>query len=169
MTEGCPERSKIQLQRSSIWNYIEEEQLKYNGCSFGRVLDAGTGLHSLRWISSLLVNSDTTTTTAGGISSFIGITADQVMKRSVEKEAIKLGVSIVGNDKTGKSSKNEFLIGNWFVDTDTKKKKRDDDYAVVDLTNYLLKEKGRCELFDTIAADYLIGAMDAFSPFQQDV
>mmetsp|Transcript_43705 Transcript_43705/g.49288 ORF Transcript_43705/g.49288 Transcript_43705/m.49288 type:complete len:426 (-) Transcript_43705:63-1340(-) len=181
VTEGCPKRSTIQLQRSSIWNYIEEEQRKYNGCAFGRVLDAGTGLHSLRWISSLLVTSNTDssstlTTTTGGISSFIGITADQVMKRSVEKEAIKLGVPTVGNNnQNGKSStiKNEFLIGNWFVDKEKKKKHNDDTSTtndVVDLTTYLLKGEGRRgELFDTIVADYLIGAMDAFSPFQQDL
>lgn len=72
----------------------------------------------------------------------MAVTADEEMKRSVEKEAEKLSIQ----------DKGEVIIGNWFPsDSSDKDKIFPND-----------------EMFDTILADYLIGAMDGFSPFKQD-
>ena len=108
-----------------LFGSIEEQQ---NGKPFGNVLDAGTGLHSLRWIATL---GDK------GMTKFSAITADKKMQRNVQREADNLGISQLG----------KILIGNWFGETPLQ-----------------LNEQ-----FDTILADYLIGAMDGFSPYQQDL
>lgn len=101
---------------------------KYQGNKpFGNFLDAGTGVHSLRWIATLHER---------GMTDFTAVTADANMKANVESETQQLGVS--GN----------IVMGNWFSQRDP---------LVFD------------EKFDTILADYLIGAMDGFSPFQQDL
>lgn len=114
----------------SLFGSIEEQQ---EVRPFGKVLDSGTGLHSLRWIATL---SDTK-----GMSTFTAITADEKMRRSVQQEADALDISHLG----------KVVIGNWFGD---------------DPLDKILIEDG--ELFDTILADYLIGAMDGFSPYEQD-
>jgi hypothetical protein len=90
---------------------------------FGTFLDAGTGLHSLRWISTL------------NLQSFTAITADKAMQRKVQNEANALGVSNLG----------KVIIGNWFGEAPPIQPD---------------------EQYDTILADYLIGAMDGFSPYQ---
>lgn len=91
---------------------------------WGRFLDAGTGVHSLKWIQSL----DT--------EEWVAITADVQMKTVVERDAL---ITNRPNDK--------ILIGNWI----------DESFCST------LGE------FDCILADYLIGAVDGFSPFEQDV
>ena len=78
-----------------------------------------------------------------GMTSFTAITADQTMKNNVQREADDLEVSHIGN----------IVIGNWFGNT-----------PIEFGTN-----KDGEPLFDTILADYLIGAMDGFSPYQQDL
>lgn len=90
---------------------------------WGRFLDAGTGVHSLKWIQSL--------TTEG----WTAITADIQMKNQVEREA---GATLRDTDS--------ILVGNWM-------------------------DAAFCETlgkYDTILADYLIGAVDGFSPYEQD-
>ena len=109
-----------------LFGSVEHQQ---QGRPFGDVLDAGTGLHSLRWIATL---------PSKGMESFCAITADETMRRNVQQEAEALGVAHLGT----------VLVGNWF----------DQDNP--------LELEGR--KFDTILADYLIGAMDGFSPYQQD-
>ena len=110
-----------------LFGSIEHQQ---QGRPFGDVLDAGTGLHSLRWIATLPLQ---------GMESFCAITADEMMRRNVQQEAEALGVAHMGT----------VLVGNWFDNEDNP-----------------LSLQGR--KFDTILADYLIGAMDGFSPYQQD-
>jgi hypothetical protein len=93
---------------------------------WGRFLDAGTGLHSLKWIQTL----PTTSWTA--------ITADYNMKNQILKDE-NVAKAIRGEDR--------LVVGNWM-----------DDSFCADLGK-----------FDTILADYLIGAVDGFSPYEQDV
>ena len=170
------------VQRAALFGYIEEEQLLHNGGNFGRVLDAGTGLHSLRWMQTVLLdergrNSRNSDPDGVRITSFVGITADPTMQRKVEKEARKLQIPYGKGGGTNNHSKNEFLIGNWFPSKDKDTGDADDADAdaenenersntIADLSAYFIK-KG--ETFDTILVDYLIGAMDAFSPYKQDM
>jgi hypothetical protein len=109
----------------ALFGSIEQQ---HGDRQFGNVLDAGTGMHSLRWIATL---SDK------GMTQFSAITADKTMQTNVQNEADALEVSHLGN----------ILIGNWFGDSPLQ-----------------LNEQ-----YDTILADYLIGAMDGFSPHQQDL
>jgi SAM-dependent methyltransferase len=106
-----------------LFGCIENQQ---GEVPFGDVLDAGTGMHSLRWIATL---------GAKGMTSYTAITADATMQRNVQQEAQHLGV-LEGND---------VVIGNWFGELDLPR-----------------------EQYDMILADYLIGAMDGFSPYRQD-
>jgi hypothetical protein len=92
---------------------------------WGKFLDAGTGVHSLKWISKL----DT--------ERWDAITADEQMRKNVLKES---EVNVRSGDRV--------LTGNWMDDTFTRH--LDTDY-------------------DTILADYLIGSVDGFSPYQQDL
>jgi hypothetical protein len=115
-----------------LFGSIEEAQ---QDRPFGSILDAGTGLHSLRWIATLADK---------GMTSFTAITADETMQRTVQRETEALGVD---------PSVGEVLIGNWF-DVDGK------------LAQAPLQLKG--QLFDTVLLDYLIGAVDGFSPYKQD-
>lgn len=93
------------------------------GAPWGRFLDAGTGVHSLKWIHTL------------NTTSWSAITADPGMRRQVES----CGVTVRSQDR--------ILLGNWM----------DDDFCA-SLGQY-----------DTILADYLIGAVDGFSPYAQDI
>jgi hypothetical protein len=109
----------------ALFGCIENEQ---GSKGFGNVLDAGTGLHSLRWIATLQDK---------GMTQFTAVTADKSMQGNVQKEAEALHVSHIGS----------IIIGNWFGEP-----------------TITLEE----ESYDTILADYLIGAMDGFSPYHQD-
>lgn len=92
---------------------------------WGRFLDAGTGLHSIKWVQSLPTVS------------WIGITADQAMRNQI----------ITDLDVTSRMrSVDNILVGNW-------------------MDNSFISSLGK---FDTILADYLIGAVDGFSPYEQD-
>mmetsp|Transcript_16852 Transcript_16852/g.25491 ORF Transcript_16852/g.25491 Transcript_16852/m.25491 type:complete len:306 (+) Transcript_16852:87-1004(+) len=102
---------------------IEEQQ---SDTPFGSLLDAGTGMHSLRWIATL---GDK------GMTSFTAVTADTTMQKNVQDEAERLGVH----------EGNHIIVGNWFGN--------------LDLPH---------DQYDTILADYLIGALDGFSPYRQE-
>jgi len=96
-----------------------------SGRSWGKLLDSGTGAHSLRWIQKL----ETTSWTA--------ITADEQMKeKCISDSEVKL-----------RSGRDSVLVGNWMDDA---------------FCDNLDKD------YDTILADYLIGAVDGFSPYTQD-
>jgi len=113
----------------ALFGCIETQQ---GDVSFGNVLDAGTGLHSLRWIATL---GDK------GMTHFTAITADETMRQRCQQEIEKLGVSPIG----------QVLIANWFDD------------------NNLQQQLEQQQQYDVILADYLIGAMDGFSPYHQDL
>ncbi len=75
------------------------------------------------------------------LASWAAVTADKQMKRTVENEAAR--------DTTGKrpeNSKGNIVLGNW-----------DDEKLLAG------------EQYEVVLADYLIGAMDGFSPFKQDL
>ncbi len=93
---------------------------------WGRFLDAGTGVHSIKWVQTLTT------------SSWTAITADNAMRNSMINDA-----SVTRNLRPV----DEVLVGNWM-----------NDKFVQSLGTY-----------DTILADYLIGAVDGFSPYEQDV
>jgi hypothetical protein len=95
-----------------LFGAIENQQ---GSIPFGNVLDAGTGMHSLRWIATL---------SEKGMTKFTAITADRTMQQNVQKEADALEVSILGN----------VIIGNWFGDTPLELK---DQYDVI-LADYLV-------------------------------
>ncbi len=120
---------------------------------FGRLLDAGTGSESMRWLASLFDKSM--------IESFTAITADEIMHNRVTAQANELGIS----------NKGQIIIGNWIdgvnkntgmLNFNSRRKKKKD-------STILLHQGEEAELFDTILVDYLIGAMDKFSPYFQDV
>ena len=92
--------------------------------SWGKFLDAGTGVHSLQWIQRLETES------------WDAITADYGMKRQIES-----------NGSISRRLQDKILVGNWM-----------DDSFCAALGKY-----------DTILADYLIGAVDGFSPYAQDI
>uniref|UniRef100_A0A6U5KST7 Methyltransferase type 11 domain-containing protein n=1 Tax=Corethron hystrix TaxID=216773 RepID=A0A6U5KST7_9STRA len=116
----------------TLFEHIEEIQ---GDRPWGRLLDAGTGLHSLRWISTLLHEGST-------VTSWSAVTADEGMRKSVQSEARGLGML------SDEGSIGTVLIGNW-----------QDEMTVL------------CEdeLFDTIIVDYLVGSIDGFAPYYQDL
>ena len=169
----------------ALFGYIEECQVKSsptttttNAC-FGNFLDAGTGSHSLRWIASIIhrdrllakkasngTSSPVSSSSASSaplvsLKSFTAITADETMRRRVSEEANELGIDstniIIGNWNEGVKVTNngdvEFISSN-------------DDTTNVDNNNKTALLEG--QLFDTILADYLVGAIDGFSPYYQD-
>jgi ubiquinone/menaquinone biosynthesis C-methylase UbiE len=107
-----------------LFGHIEERQ---GDKPWGRVLDAGTGAHSLRWLATLPING------------LVAVTADSNMQRNCQREIADLGIDNV----------TELVQGNWF-----------------DETNPLTFAEDE---FDVILCDYLIGAMDGFSPYRQDL
>jgi len=118
----------------SLFGSIEERQ---GDKPFGKVLDAGTGMHSLRWIATLEDK---------GMTEFTAITADVTMQRNVQTEAEALRVLHLGR----------VIIGNWFGNNPLDEQ-------------LLFQNTDQEPPYDTILADYLIGAMDGFSPYQQDL
>jgi len=141
----------------ALFGCIEREHNTPHPRPFGAVLDAGTGLHSLRWIATL---------PAKGMTSFTAITADETMRRNVQREADALGIRHLG----------QILMGNWFAESATS----DNDKSTSSNSIISSSSSSRItksdfdhilngQLFDTILVDYLIGAMDGFSPYQQDL
>lgn len=128
----------------ALFGCIEEQQGEK---PFGSVLDAGTGLHSLRWIATLRDDRF-------GMADYTAVTADETMQRNVQLEADELGISQDG----------QVVVGNWF-----------DEHVPLDKELLMLRQQqqrpddGQSTLFDVIIVDYLIGAMDGFSPYKQDL
>ena len=120
-----------------LFGCIERNQVS-TGKSFGRVLDAGTGSHSLRWMASLIGENRKSDLS---IDEYTAITADEGMKRNVLNEARSLGIEDQGS----------IIIGNWQAEGPDE------------------EELCHGEMYDTILADYLVGAMDGFSPYYQDL
>ena len=153
---------------SSSWSvpnpykFFEETQLKTdNNGNFGHFLDAGTGSTSLRWISTILHRSEDTKLNAhdyekkGNVSmeSYTAITADEEMHQRITEMVQNLDISEQG----------QVIVGNWMDGV------RKDGSLDTRGNNYLFHGGKTQVQFDTILADYLIGAMDRFSPYFQDV
>lgn len=107
------------MRGSTLFSYIQNVQ---GETPFGRVLDAGTGTRSMRWLMSL--NTDSLTAVSAAPSH-----AAQVQR-------------LVGQRRR---PQDRLLVGNW---TDP---------------GLLAGEQ-----FDTVLADYLLGAIDGFAPFFQN-
>ena len=147
----------------ALFGYIERCQVESSNACFGRFLDAGTGSHSLRWIASvihrerLLADSNGETAPLVTMTSFTAITADENMRRRVLGEAGELGIA----------DKGEIIIGNWSSGVDR------NGEIELDFSSHANKNEKKLLLegqtFDTILADYLVGAIDGFSPYFQDL
>lgn len=129
-----------------IFGAIEDEQ---GSEPFGDVLDAGTGLHSLRWLATL-------STPGKGLKSLTAVTADAGMHRTVTQEVDAVRPLIAPHPLIC-----EVLIGNWFAVSDHD---NNNNNKITNLLPWQLEGRS----FDTILLDYLIGAMDGFSPYKQD-
>jgi hypothetical protein len=95
------EKTKRELSQASndvLFQYIEQHQQG----TFGQLLDAGTGSHSLRWIASLFHKDKTL------ISEFTAITADETMQLKVLEEARMVQIEHRGN----------IQVGNWITDAE---------------------------------------------------
>lgn len=103
---------------SAIFQYIEESQ---GDRPWGAFLDAGSGVHSLKWVSGLETERWTAVTGAPGDAENMA-KATEDARRPVD----------------------DILLGNW---------------ASADLL------KG--QVFDTVLADYLLGAVEGFAPYFQ--
>jgi hypothetical protein len=137
-----------------LFGCIEEQQ---GTIPFGNVLDAGTGMHSLRWIATL-GGSD-----KKGMTSFTAITADATMQQKVQTEAKALGVDHLGS----------VLIGNWFGTENTTNNNNNNNnnhprIVIPGAASSSIESQLELESYDVVLADYLIGAMDGFSPHRQE-
>lgn len=151
----------------ALFGYIEECQMEdpNNKGSFGRFLDSGTGSHSLRWMASILHRQHLLVTCNNGASSspdvsmdsFTAITADENMRRRVFNEAKELGIA----------DKGDVIIGNWKEGVD--KDGTIEFGGANDTSDNGSKLLLEGQQFDTILADYLVGAIDGFSPYFQDL
>ena len=140
---------------------------------FGHVLDAGTGLHSLRWLASLA----TAQPPLQRLHSVTAITADRTMQRHCQQEVDALGMTHMTS----------ILYGNWFPATMTTSPSSttiDPPVATASTNeastptivqqlqsqsyNTTTTTQQQQQQFNVILADYLIGAMDGFVPYQQD-
>ena len=144
----------------ALFGYIEQCQVDAypdNPC-FGMFLDAGTGTHSLRWIASiihrdrLLSGISNASAPRVTLKSFTAITADETMRKNVYAQAKELGVE----------DKGDVIIGNWKTGV-----KVDEKGGIEFISNEKALLEG--QKFDTILADYLVGAIDGFSPYFQDL
>ena len=123
--------------------HVEQLQASTNR-PYGRVLDAGTGVYSLRWLAGLLHRYSDPKHPLH-LSRFVAVTADETLRKETQQEADSLGVS----------SRASIVIGNWAQGIDDN---NNDD------GNMLCAG----DLYDTILAEYLVGAIDHFAPYFQD-
>jgi len=159
-SSSCPAESRRVFGKDDALFGCIEAQQRVHGRPFGKVLDAGTGLHSLRWLSTLQEE----TNKALPMTHLTAVTADETMQRNVQREMEALGIQ----DDTG-----EVVMGNWFPATTEKTPSTTDATTSTTTDNGQKLYKDSLVLphehYDTILADYLIGAMDGFSPYQQDL
>jgi hypothetical protein len=94
-------RGISQASNDVLFQYIEQHQQQHG--TFGHLLDAGTGSHSLRWIASLFHKDNKTL-----ITEFTAITADETMQRKVLEEARMVQIEHHGN----------IQVGNWITDAE---------------------------------------------------
>lgn len=106
------------MRQTALFSFIENVQ---GETPFGRVLDAGTGDRSMRWLMTLDTDSITAVTAAPAHAALVQRTVGERLR-----------------------PEDRVLVGNW-TDPD------------------LLAG----EQYDTVLADYLLGAIDGFAPFFQ--
>ena len=126
----------------ALFGSIEARQ---GNVPFGRVLDAGTGLHSLRWLATLRAPNK-------GLLHCVAVTADANMQKNCQREVSALGVADCFS----------IVQGNWFPNASNPEA----TYLPALPNN---NNNNNNDKFDVILADYLIGAMDGFSPYMQDM
>jgi hypothetical protein len=127
--------------------------------SFGDFLDAGTGSHSLRWMASIIHRDRLLLATKQSkrTQSNNGQQSSSTTTAAAPRVTMKSYTAITADESMRRRVHNEatelnitkygdIIIGNWEDTT-------------------LLAGK----MYDTIIADYLIGAMDGFAPYYQDV
>ena len=168
----------------AVFGYIEEQHAGSGSTKipFGSVLDAGTGPQSLRWIATLAGDDADTTQNqkkgnkGKGMTDFTAVTADETMRKNVQREMEQLGIS---------SQLGTVVIGNWFPSSSSSDSDDDDDDdeeegGVDNSIRQLQRQQQNSgddtsttttqkQYYDTIIADYLIGAMEGFSPYKQDL
>ena len=103
---------------STLYRYIES---LHGERPWGAMLDAGTGVNSIRWVSGLTTERWTAVTGSAG---------EAARARNAIKAALR--------------QQDQIVLGNW-ADAE------------------LLKG----EIFDTVLADYLLGAVEGFAPYFQ--
>lgn len=105
-----------------LFRYIQKLQGER---PWGAVLDAGTGVQSIRWITDLDTERWTAVSAAASHAELLRKALNQNQDKAQRKQ-------------------DQIIIGNW-------------------IDGNLLKG----EVFDTVIADYLLGAVEGFSPFFQ--
>lgn len=117
----------------ALFGSIEREQ---GNVPFGNFLDAGTGMHSLRWVATLGGDK--------GMTKFTAITADATMQRNVQNEAEALSISHLGN----------IIVGNWFGE-EPAPIELNEEYDTI-LADYLI---GSMDGFSPYMQDQMIGKL----------
>lgn len=112
------DQSEVRRPASGLFREIETIQA---GKPWGRLLDAGTGTHSIGWVGSLVTEQWTAVTGA-------------------EAHAVQVRDAIAPRRREG----DRIIVGNW----------QDPDLLAG-------------ETYDTVLADYLLGAIDGFAPYFQ--
>lgn len=119
---------------------------------WGRVLDAGTGVDSLRWVASLACDWDST----------VAVTASRPMRDRMLRE--------LGEEMHGVSTEKIVVCHNWSkikdvdADADTSGASGANG-ADADEKLHYARAMGE---FDTVLADYLFGSLEYFWPFNEE-
>lgn len=187
-----PSKSDLVFGRDdALFGCIERNQLSSKK-PFGAFLDAGTGSHSLKWIASVVHGGALADAESEGskerdyydglgMGRYTAVTADETMRRSVLETARKLKIEGSG----------DVVIGNWAAaeeDADDDDEGEEDDPSSSSSGVVRIEIEGRRSdaasarsaaqrppplpdgpHYDTILADYLVGAIDGFSPYFQDL
>ncbi|GMH56799.1 hypothetical protein TL16_g02222 [Triparma laevis f. inornata] len=146
-TSSLPPPRQFTPSPDSLFSYIETLQTSSSTSNpnFGDFLDSGTGSHSLDWLVKL--------ENEGCLKSWKAVTADTKMQNSVIAKLKSMKLDSVG----------QVLIGNWASTSETTA--NNPTTIISHNTGKLLPDSK----FDAILADYLIGAVDGFSPYYQDL
>ena len=148
----------------SLFEHCEELQ---GDKPWGTILDSGTGSHSLRWLNSLANNDEVE------CDGWVAITADEDMRRRTQEEVDSWGAGagkvIIGNWAGGYDCNDESVEPESNCNTPPKPAPVPKDLASLNLVINKTHNLLRNQKFQTILCDYLIGAMDGFSPFFQDL
>ena len=122
---------------------------------FGRVLDAGTGWSSMDWLRHLVTNKE-----EFGVTGWTAVTACESMAKDLKGYAEAHGMNDINkmNASTSDTNVDGVIFGNWF--------EPQTGGCEIETSNSAALLEG--ELYDTILVDYLIGAIDGYTPYLQD-